>query len=221
MNSQPVDILEESVRIPAGDDVLSGVLAYPFAGRPERGALVVGPHPLMGGRLNNNVVRAVARGLAEQAFLALRFEFGGGGPTPAAMETFWQTGHAPDDPCRADDTRAACAWLRQWHTGPIIAVGYSFGASLLGEILGTGTLTHLVLIGATLAQHDYAAVAASPLPKLLITADNDFATPLAVTRAWFERAAEPKTLVVVPAAEHFYRQQETRLVAEIVQWTQT
>ena len=219
MVCEPSDILEESIRIPAERDELSGVLAYPFAGRPERTALVVGPHPMMGGRIENNVVRAVGRGLAERGFATLRFRFGGAGPSAEIMDEFWKSGHAPDDPRRADDTVAAFRWLQQAYPAPMVAIGYSFGASLLSALCGDPQLSHIAMIGATLAQHDYAAIAASPLPKLVITADNDFATPLENTRAWFEGVREPKRLVMIEAAEHFYRGQEQRLVAEILDWT--
>lgn len=216
-DTESLDILEESVQIPAGETQLSAVLAYPFAGFPDRAALIVGPHPLMGGRLENNVVRQVGRGLAEHGMASLRFQFAGEGTSPEVMERFWQTGHAPDDPSRADDAAAARAWLASLCDGPMILVGYSFGASLLAGLLGE-RVCGVVLIGATLAQHDYAILSTSKVPKLLIAADNDFATPLATSEAWFESADPPKKLVVVPSAEHFYRGQEGRIVQEIIQW---
>lgn len=220
MNPEPLDILEETVSIPDGGESLTGILAYPFGGYPSRSALVVGPHPLMGGRLENNVVRHVGRGLAECGMLSLRFEFGGAGVSTEVMEAFWSTGQAPDDPLRADDAMAAWNWLAKQREGPVLLVGYSFGASLLADLVGDRTCG-VVLIGPTLAQHDYDRLASESVPKLVITADNDFATPLDVTREWFEAAAPPKKLVVVPDAEHFYRGQEARLVEEIMQWLPT
>lgn len=217
METGPLDILEESVQIPSGEEQLPGVLAYPFVGFPGRAALVVGPHPLMGGRLENNVVRGVGRGLAENGLVSLRFQFSDAATSPEVMEKFWQTGHAPDDPRRADDAAAAFAWFAALCRGPMILVGYSFGASLLAALLNE-RIGGVILIGATLAQHDYTALAASTVPKLLIAADNDFATPLTTTQNWFESAAVPKRLIVVPAAEHFYRGQESRIVEEIVRW---
>lgn len=213
------DILEEGVRIPSSPDELDGVLAYPFAERPQRAAIVVGPHPMMGGRIENNVVRAVGRGLAERGFLTLRFRFGGEGPSAEIMDEFWKSGRAPDDPRRAQESIAAWKWLREVQHVPTVAIGYSFGASLLADLSADSRISHIVMIGATLARHDYRRIAESLLPKLVITADNDFATPLDVTRAWFDRASEPKHLVVIEAAEHFYRGQEPRLVAEILDWT--
>ncbi len=219
MKREPCDILEESVSIPAGAGSLDGVLAYSFAGRPQRAALVVGPHPMMGGRIENNVIRAVGRGLAEHGFVTLRFRFSGEGPSAEVMNAFWKTGHAPDDPQRAMDTAAASRWLEDTHPAPTVAIGYSFGASLLAPLCADPRISHIVMIGATLAQHDYGPIAASSLPKLVITADNDFATPLKQTRVWFDRANEPKRLAIIEAAEHFYRGQEPRLVSEILDWT--
>lgn len=219
MKREPSDILEEGVRIGADAGELDGVLAYPFAGRPTRAALIVGPHPMMGGRIENNVIRAVGRGLAEHGFLTLRFRFSGVGPSAESMDEFWKSGHAPDDPRRVDDATAAFRWLARAHPAPTVAIGYSFGASLIAHLCADPRISHIVMIGATLAQHDYDPIATSSLPKLVITADNDFATPLEKTHAWFEQAHEPKRLVMIKAAEHFYRGQEPRIVAEILDWT--
>lgn len=221
MKREPCDILEEAVRIPLGPDELNGVLAYPFVGRPERNALIVGPHPMMGGRIENNVVRSVGRGLAEHGFLTLRFRFSVGGPSADIMDEFWRTGHAPDDPRRVEDAKAAFQWLTETYPAPVVLIGYSFGASLLAHLCCEPGISHIVMIGATLEQHNYDPIAGSSLPKLVITADNDFATPLETTRAWFGRAHELKHLIIIEAAEHFYRNQEPRLVAEILDWTIT
>lgn len=219
MNSprQPVDIEEETVEICGAALRLTGVLAYPLAGRPQQSALIVGPHPLMGGRLENNVVRGVGRGLAERGFAALRFEFSRTGASADVLAEFWRSGRAPDDPQRAMDARAAREWLMELCSGPTLLVGYSFGASLLADLAPEGVLG-AVLIGATFAQHDYSALAGQRIPKLIIAADNDFATPMETTRRWVDAAADPRQLVVIPAAEHFYRGHEGRIVEEILQW---
>jgi alpha/beta superfamily hydrolase len=220
MNTDAQDILEESVEIPAARGPLAGVLAYPFVGTPQRAALIVGPHPLMGGRLENNVVRHVARGLAERGLLTLRFRFAGSAVSANVMQQFWTTERAPEDPERPAEAAAALEWLTPLCAGPMLLVGYSFGASLLNALISERT-AGAALIGPTLAQHDYDDLARRDIPKLVFTADNDFATPLATTQAWFDGAAEPKKFVIIPAAEHFYRGQEERLVEEIIQWLPT
>lgn len=215
---EAADILEESVLIDGETTPLSGVLAYPLAG-PQRGAvLVAGPHPLMGGGLQNNVVRSVARGLAEQGYVSLRFAYGGQGASQETMREFWQTGCAAEDPVRAIEARDALSFLRSVCPGPVILVGYSFGASVIGTLLQAPPPDRLVLIGPTLNQHSFSIIQSSPVSKLVITADNDFATPLDHTRSWFDAARPRKKLVIIEAAEHFYRGLEERLVAEIAQW---
>ena len=218
LEPESIDIIEESVAIDSRGEHLSAVLSYPFADAPRGAALVAGPHPLMGGGLQNNVVRAVARGMAEHGFVALRFAYGGAGPTAQTMQEFWRTGNAPDDPNRVDDARAALTYLTSVCHGPAVLIGYSFGASVLGALLSESSPSHLVLIGPTLCQHSFAGVQGSAIPKLVIAGNNDFATPLDSTRTWFDKAGFPKKLVIIEAGEHFYRGLEDRVVAEIIQW---
>lgn len=220
LTPERLDILEESVTIPAPGGALPGVLAYPLAAAAQQAALVVGPHPLMGGRLDNNVVRGVARGLAEHGLATLRFAYGGAGPTPEGMDAFWRTGHAPEDSARESDARAALAFLQGTIPQPVVLIGYSFGTSLLAGLISACSARHAVLIGPTLAQHAHTALQHASAARLLITADNDFATPLTVTRAWFNQCTGAKRLVVIPAAEHFYVGAEERLVREIHAWIQ-
>ncbi len=212
------DIIEESITIDSCAERMSAVLAFPFADAPRGAVLIAGPHPLMGGGLHNNVVRAVARGMAEHGFVSLRFAYAGDGPSTEAMHTFWHTGNAPDDPRRVDDALAALACLTSVCHGPVIMVGYSFGAWIISTVLSKSSPSHLVLIGPTLCQHQFDGIQRSAIPKLIITGDNDFATPLEATRAWFDHAESPKKLVIIESAEHFYRGLEDRLVTEIIQW---
>lgn len=216
--TEALDILEESVRIDSETSHLSAVLAYPFDSAPRGAALVAGPHPLMGGGLQNNVVRSVARGLAEYGLVSLRFAYGGPGASHETIQEFWQTGHAPEDTRRAVEAHDALSYLLSVCSEPMVLLGYSFGAAVIGELLHEMVPKGLVLIGPTLSQHSFDAIQESPVPKLLITADNDFATSLDRTRTWFAAARSPKKLVIVEAGEHFYRGLEDRLVAEIVQW---
>lgn len=218
MQAETIDIIEESSSIESGGELVSTVLAYPFAGAPRRAVLIAGPHPLMGGGLQNNVVRAVARGMAEHGLVSLRFAYGGAGPSTETMQEFWHTGHAPDDPHRVFDARIALKHLRSVCSAPAVFIGYSFGASVVGALLSEAAPSSLVLIGPTLCQHSFDAVQQSTIPKLVITANNDFATPLERTLAWYEYAQSPKKLVIIDAGEHFYRGSEDRLVEEIIQW---
>ena len=57
-----------------------GVVAQPDAtGGPWPGVVICHPHPLHGGSMHNNVVMALALGLADEGFVTIRFNFRGVG----------------------------------------------------------------------------------------------------------------------------------------------
>ena len=62
----PDAVVVESVRFSAGPFRLEGELAYPEERRPAGAVVLAGPHPLLGGNMPNNVVRALGEGLVHR-----------------------------------------------------------------------------------------------------------------------------------------------------------
>jgi hypothetical protein len=92
------------VRFPAGRLLLEGELVYPEREPPSAGVVVAGPHPLLGGTMDNNVVAALTHGLAGHGLAVLRFNYRGTGdsdglPVEAAVNLaeFWATSHVRDE----------------------------------------------------------------------------------------------------------------------------
>ncbi len=73
------EILEERIGFDAEGLRLEGVLAFPDTGAPDTAFLVLAPHPHMGGTMDNNVVRHLARRGAAAGALTLRFNYRGTG----------------------------------------------------------------------------------------------------------------------------------------------
>ena len=67
------------VRIPCEDFTLEGKWFCPEGDGPFPVVVICHPHPLYGGNLRNNVVRAVYRELARLSVAVLRFNFRGVG----------------------------------------------------------------------------------------------------------------------------------------------
>jgi alpha/beta superfamily hydrolase len=203
---------------------VEGELAYADS-PPLGGVVIAGPHPLLGGNKKNNIVRALGDGLAARGFVTLRFDYKGvGGSEGPAMDTaahlaaFWETSQAPDDPERANDLRDAVAYLRGviGPTLPLALVGYSFGCTLLPAAISEGdTATPLVLVGPTLGRHDYTPYETLPHRKLIIAAEDDFASDERGLSAWFSRLSAPKGLVQGHLDGHFFRGHEDWLVATV------
>jgi alpha/beta superfamily hydrolase len=203
----------ELVRIPVENGTLAAELAYPDD-RPAFAAVIVNPHPHMGGSMQNNLVTALAERLAETG-VTLRFDYRGVGESDGtrldladSLGQFWRTGNAPEDPLMVEDARAAIRWLGSNIDAPLIAIGYSFGAYAAVRALDDDPAA-LILVSPTITQHDFKSLDARQMPTLVIFSDNDFATPAVRTWAWASQLPFPVLLKCCAGAEHFFRGQET------------
>jgi alpha/beta superfamily hydrolase len=215
-------VLAERVRFPAGAYRLEGVLAYPETDAPRAAAVIAGPQPLLGGDLDNNVVRALADGLAECGLVTLRFNYRGVGRSegpaldlPAHLAEFWRTSHVADE---LDDARldleGAVAHLRAvvGEELPLALVGYSFGCTLLPHVTGGEGPLARVLVAPTVARHDYGHYRSLQEPMLVVASEDDFAAPADSLRQWFAGLQAPRRLVHLALDNHFFRGHEDWLV---------
>jgi alpha/beta superfamily hydrolase len=195
---------------------LEGILYQPDDSLLHSAAILCHPHPLYGGTMDNLVVVHVARALLDCGLASLRFNFRGVGGSE---------GHFAEGEGELNDVGGAVDWLRtqpgmDW--AHLYLVGYSFGAlvalryALTDEriqgYLGIGFPAWRMLDQPT--QPD-AAIKAYTRPKLFLTGDADELTPLPALRDFVASLAEPKTLHVLRAADHFFTGR-TQEVGEIV-----
>ena len=224
----PEEVTRERVSISGPRGLLAGELAYP-AGRPNYVCAIFSPHPHMGGSADNNLVAAIAEGVAEAGGVSLRFDYAGVGRSEgppmdvsASMAAFWETGRAPEDPHMLADAAAASQWLSDMGRGlPLLLVGYSFGAYVAAQCCGDLRPAAIAAISPTLTQHDFSPLrdADSP-PLIVIYSDDDFATPLTRTQAFLASLPRPAQSYCVTGGEHFFRGSEpvvTRIVTDFFQ----
>ncbi len=212
----PEALVRESVWFRAGCYRLEGELAYPEAAAPAGAVVLAGPHPLLGGSMDNNVVRALAEGLARRNRATLRFNYRGVGgsegravDTAAHMARFWQTSHAPDELELHADLAAAVAFLREAVSAtPLTVVGYSFGCALLPLAQQDDASTPLVLVAPTVGTHAYDAYESVRSPKLVVAPEGDFAADEGKLREWLGRLPAPAEVVRPRLDGHFFRGHE-------------
>ena len=207
----------EAVRFQSGPYSLEGVLAYPEEGQPRGAVVLAGPHPSLGGDLNNNVVRALGDGLAELGFVTLRFNYRGVGRSEgpqvdriAQLAEFWRTSHVADEMDAHLDLAGAVSYLRPivpilW---PPFLVGYSFGCVLLPRV---ADCRGRILVAPTVGKHDYTPYHRLAETILVVVSEDDFAAPAAVLDSWF-RSLPAAQLVRRQLDNHFFRGQEAWLV---------
>jgi alpha/beta superfamily hydrolase len=213
----------EGLRFASGPYRLHGELAYPEAGIPSGAAVLAGPHPLLGGNMHNNVVCALAAGLADRGLLTLRFDYRGVGlsegpavDVAAHLAHFWETSHVPDEMALAEDVQAAVAALRETlaDVSPAL-IGYSFGCALLPHVRVPGRLCPRVLIAPTVGKHDYSPYTAFDSPLLVIASEDDFATDCGRLRTWFDGLGPARQMILKRFDNHFFRGHEVWLAEAV------
>ncbi len=216
----------ECVRLPLADGGLEGLLSYPAVGDVWSAVVVVGPHPLLGGDMRNNVVSAVGDHLAAAGCLTLRFNYQGVGDStgercddPRRLDEFWTTSCLADEPDRWRDLDAAVRFVRGAATSsvPLVLVGYSFGCAVSSDWLDKGGhAACLAAIAPTVARHDYAPLERLALPKLVLAARNDFASGETALVAAVDRWRAPKECRLADLDDHFFRGCEPWLIENLL-----
>jgi alpha/beta superfamily hydrolase len=183
-------------------------------------ALVCHPNPLAGGTMHNKVVYHAMKVLNDPewgfGWPVLRFNFRGTGLSHGTH----------DGRAESEDVLAALKWLENGYSLPIVVVGFSFGSAMaLSACCRPPSLKSVRAIAAlglptTAGGHNYRYpfLASSTLPKLFLSGDNDTFAPVAQLAEVVGSAAEPKTLVLVPGADHFFTGQLEPMQQGLVGW---
>jgi uncharacterized protein len=166
----------------------------------EYACLVCHPHPLYGGTMHNKVVFQTMKALNGFGFPVLRFNFRGVGSSAGEHDEGWG---------ETADTRVALDYLAGRFSRPILFAGFSFGAAIgLHAAAVHPRVKGMILVGAPVSAegrtYSYPLLAESALPKLLVSGDRDQFASVTQLERIFAAAAEPKRLVVVPGADHFF-----------------
>ena len=179
---------------------LEALLQECESGRPSCAALVCHPHPLYGGTMQNKVVQRVAATLHDLGGTTLRFNFRGAGRSAGR---FAQGGG------ELEDARAALAWLRSRLSGTsLLVAGFSFGAWVAARLAAAeADVDRLVLVAPPVEQSSFAALHAATVPKLVLQGTSDDVCPLGTLEAEYAAWAEPKQLIRVDGATHFFDRQ--------------
>ncbi len=189
----------EDLRGPAGrlEALLNtGAPNAPYA------ALVAHPHPLGGGTMHNKVVYHAAKTFSSFGLPVLRFNFRGTGLSEGAHD---------DGEGEVHDIHAALDWLAARYPDlPLLFAGFSFGSNVgLRACCGDPRIAGLVGIGlpvrAAGRTYTYGFLGGcGAVPKLFLSGDTDEFSPRGVLESFLVAAPEPKRLVWIPGADHFF-----------------
>lgn len=200
---------EEKVWFYSGDLKLEGIISINKGVSSLPAVVICHPHPLHGGNMNNNVVVAVYRGLSEKGVSALRFNFRG----VQKSEGIYAGGEGEQA-----DVDAAISFLlsrEEMPVGKIGVCGYSFGSAV--SVLAAVKNPRVQAI---------ACISPPSLPsleplknyfgtKLLVCGTEDEFIEPAELEKLVETMPEPKKMVAVRGADHFWQGFEEKLLTYI------
>jgi uncharacterized protein len=183
-------------------------------------ALVCHPHPLFGGTMHNKVVFHTMKALNSFGFPVLRFNFRGAGLSQ---------GEHDQGNGEAADVRAALDWLDAEYHLPLLFAGFSFGSAVglraacpdarVRAVIGVGTPV-VPVAEATEEPRVYALdfLQQCSKPKLFVSGARDQFGPRARLEALVGSLPEPKKLVLIEGADHFFEGRLRELRDAIESW---
>ena len=183
-------------------------------------AVVCHPHPLFGGTLHNKVVFHTMKALNSFGFPVLRFNFRGAGLSQGEHD------HGNGE---VDDVRTALDWIEREYHLPLIFAGFSFGAAVgLRAACADDRVSAVIGLGVPVAPvatdteeprgYSFEFLQDCIRPKLFVSGARDQFGPRAKLESLAASAAEPKKLVIIEGADHFFEGRLRELRDAIESW---
>ena len=180
---------------PAG--ALEALLEEPDDRAPAFAALVCHPHPLYGGTMHNKVVYRLARGLRRTGAVVLRFNFRGVGRSEGEHANLFG---------EIEDARAALGFLRERYPDlPFALAGFSFGSRVITRLgCAAEGARFLLAAGFPTRMGDAAYLENCRSLRIFLQSTQDVFGPRPEFEEMYQRLAEPKKMVWIEAADHFF-----------------
>lgn len=176
-------------------------------------ALVLHPHPLHGGTMNNKVVYNLYKTLVENGFTVLRINFRGVGRSQGKYD---------EGVGEMTDAATALDWLQinnPMSSHHLIA-GFSFGSWIAMQlIMRRPEITNFLAISPPVEKYDFSFLSPCPIPGLILQGDADSVVSEEAVHKVADRLGKQKNINVeyrmVAGADHFFRTKIDKLNDEI------
>ena len=179
-------------------------------------AIVLHPHPLHGGNMNNRVVFIMFNNFVERGFSVLRFNFRGVGRSQGAFD---------NGVGELSDAAYAFDWMQQFNSNsPFCWIGgYSFGALISMQLMmRRPEIEGFVSISPPAGTEDFSFLAPCPSSGLFIHGDKDTHVPLDAVKKLAQKLDGQKNisvnLSIVKGADHFYKDNMDNLSKEVASY---
>lgn len=176
-------------------------------------ALVLHPHPLHGGTMNNKVVYNLYKTLVENEFTVLRINFRGVGRS---------MGKYDEGVGEMTDAATALDWLQV--NNPLasqhLVAGFSFGSWIAMQlIMRRPEITNFIAVAPPVEKFDFSFLSPCPIPGLIMQGDMDSVVREEAVHDVAQKLSNQKSIKVdyrmVQGADHFFRDKIDNLNDEV------
>ena len=177
-------------------------------------ALMLHPHPLQGGTMNNRIVFALFQIFRRCGFSVMRFNFRGVGRSQ---------GHFDSGPGELSDAAAALDWIQSVNpSAPACWIaGYSFGAWIgMQLMMRRPEIGAFVAVAPPADSLDFSFLAPCPSSGLVIHGDKDELVPIGAVEKLVKKLRMQKNIIIdsayIVGANHFFSN-HVRQVEQLVE----
>lgn len=166
-------------------------------------ALILHPHPLYGGTMNNKVVYTLRQALVANGFTVLRINFRGVGKSQGQFD---------NGVGELTDAATALDWLQaQNPAAPQYWVaGFSFGAWIgMQLIMRRPEINSFIAVSPPVNKYDFSFLSPCPIPGIIVQGDSDSIVPEETTMEFVNRLTKQKQSRIhyqaIQGGDHFFR----------------
>ncbi|ABV73426.1 hypothetical protein A1E_02405 [Rickettsia canadensis str. McKiel] len=170
-------------------------------------ALVLHPHPLYEGNMNNKVVYNAYKILADNGYTVLRINFRGVGGSQGKFD---------NGVGEVVDAGAALDWLQQNNPNAqsSLILGFSFGAWIAMQlVMRRPEINHFIAISPpvnTIHKYDFSFLSPCPIPGFILQGDNDSIVSADDVKNLANRLSKQQSHIkvdykIITGADHFFR----------------
>ena len=176
-------------------------------------ALILHPHPLHGGTMNNKVVYSLFHMFARRGFSVLRFNFRGVGRSQASFD------HGQGE---LRDAAAALDWMQMYNpnSSSCWVAGFSFGAWIGMQLLmRRPEVRGFISVALPANMYDFSFLAPCPSSGVMVHGEKDRLVPPDSVAKLVQKLSQQRgikiDLEVVPEADHFFTNHVEQLDAVV------
>lgn len=167
-------------------------------------ALVLHPHPLYGGTMNNKVVFSLYKTLADNGYTTLRINFRGVGKSQGQFD---------NGVGELTDAATALDWMQLQNpsASSYLIAGFSFGAWVgMQLIMRRPEINSFIAVSPPVNKHDFSFLSPCPIPGIFVQGNRDSIVPEDEVMSMYERLSKQRksqiAYQVINGADHFYRE---------------